>query len=499
MRLSELFGRAELEYPEKLGNLEITGITTDSRKVTEGCLFLCIKGEHSDGHDYMDNAILSGAGVIVAERVRDACVGGAAAILLQENTRRSAALLYNAWFGDPASRMKIIGVTGTNGKTSTCFLLREIFEGAGFHCGLIGTVRCATVGDRPLACLGGRDSTGMTTPDPDMLYEMLSEMAEDGVEYLFMEVSSHALAHHKVDAIRFDTVLFTNLTQDHLDFHGTMEEYFIAKKRILTLARRALICRDDPYGERLCTEEGTEILTCSVVQGDYRAYDIESCGPEGSDFRIAYPGGDFPVHIGIPGEFSVKNGLMAAVTALEYGIPPCVVSETLRRTAGVPGRMEWVNNDQEYRVLIDYAHTPDALEKLLGTVRAMRSKGERIWLLFGCGGERDRDKRKEMARIACRLSDFVVITSDNSRGEDPEQIFSDILKGIDKEKEFALIPDRREAITWALGNLRGGDWLLLAGKGHEHYEIGKEGVRPFDERSIVRDALRRLPPSGASS
>lgn len=492
MRLHELFGRAGLEYPEELGDMEITGIVTDSRSVTEGCLFLCIKGAHRDGHDYMDSAISSGARVIVAEQVRDACVGGAAAILLHENTRRSAALLYNAWFGDPSSRMKVIGVTGTNGKTSTCFLLREIFERAGARCGLIGTVRCASVGGKRLACLDGKDSTGMTTPDPEILYEMLNEMAEDGAEYLFMEVSSHALSLHKVDGITFDTVLFTNLTQDHLDFHGTMESYYIAKKRILTLCRRALICVDDSYGKRLCGEGRVPILTCSVEQGDYRAYEIETRGMEGSEFRLSSRRGDFALRIPIPGEFSVKNGMMAAATALEYGISPRVVREALRQTAGVPGRMERVKTDGSVSVLIDYAHTPDALEKLLRTVRTMRRGKERIWLLFGCGGERDRDKRKEMARIACRLADFVVVTSDNSRGEEPEQIFSDILKGMDKEKEFALIPDRGEAIAWAIGNARAGDWLLLAGKGHETYEIGKEGIVPFDERRIVRDTLRRL-------
>ena len=496
MRLGELFGRAELVYPEELGDIEITGITTDSRKVTEGCLFLCIAGEHHDGHDHIDSAIRSGAKVIVAEQVRDACVGGAAASILHENTRRSAALLYNAWFGDPSSRMKVIGVTGTNGKTSCCFLLREIFEKAGFSCGLIGTVLSTSAHGKKLSCLGGRDSTGMTTPDPELLYEMLDEMARDGVEYAFMEVSSHALALCKVDGIRFDTVLFTNLTQDHLDFHGTMEEYYIAKKRILTLCRRALICVDDPYGKRLCGEGGVPILTCSRESGDYRASEIRLLGFEGSEFRVSSHRGDFALRVGIPGEFSVMNGLMAASTAMEYGISPRKIREVLRYTEGVKGRMERVETGGRFSILIDYAHTPDALEKLLRTVRAMRKEGERIFLLFGCGGERDRDKRREMARIACRLADVVIVTSDNSRGEDPRQIFSDIDRGMDKEKESVRIEDRREAIRWGIRHLRRGDWLLLAGKGHETYEIDGEGKKPFDEREIVRDALGELYPSG---
>ena len=498
MRLSELFGRAELPYPSHLGDLEITGIVTDSRKVYEGCLFLCIRGLHSDGHDHIDSAIQSGARIIVAEQVREACVGGAAAILLHENTRRSAALLYNAWFNNPAARLRIIGVTGTNGKTSVCFLLRELFESAGFRCGILGTVLCRSAENTPLACLGGRDSTGLTTPDPEDLYQMLDQMVRDRVDYVFMEVSSHALALSKVDAISFDTVLFTNLTRDHLDFHGTMEAYFSAKKRLLSLGRRAVINGDDPQIATLGREGRMEVLTCSVREGDYLAYEIEHLGMEGSDLRIRSPKGDFSLRMRIPGDFSVMNGLMAAAVALEKGISHRVIREIFAHSCGVPGRMERVPARGGPRILIDYAHTPDALEKLLMTVRQLRRPEERIFLLFGCGGERDRGKRKEMGRIATRFADLVIVTSDNSRGEDPERILSDILRGIDKEREYVLIPDRREAIGWAVKTARQRDWVLLAGKGHETYEIDGTGRHPFDERVIVKQALeeRNAPSAG---
>lgn len=407
-------------------------------------------------------------------------------------------MLYNAWFGDPCAHLRIIGVTGTNGKTSTCFFLRELFEAAGFRCGLLGTVTCCSAEGTPLACLEGRGSSGMTTPDPELLYEMLDQMVKDRVDYVFMEVSSHALALSKVDAIPFDTVLFTNLTQDHLDFHETMEDYFETKRRLLSLSRRAVVNRDDPYGERLAAEESLPIVTCSAREGDYLACEIESLGMDGSSFRMRTPKGEIPLLLRVPGSFSVMNALMAGAVALEYGIPPCVVREVFARLRGVPGRMERVETGEKFSVLIDYAHTPDALEKLLRAVRDMRRSGERILLLFGCGGERDRSKRKEMARISSRLADFVMITSDNSRGEDPEQIFADILRGVDKEKEYLLIRSRKEAIEWAVKNARPGDWILLAGKGHETYEIDAEGIHPFDERLIVKNALRERKESSPS-
>ena len=496
MKLAVLFGKAGLEYPPEYGEIEIETIVTDSRKVVRGCLFLCIQGLHEDGHGHVSDAIKAGAAVIVAERVREACVGGAAAYILLENTRRAAALLYNAWYNNPAGQLKIIGVTGTNGKTSVSTLLCEVFEGVGFRCGLIGTVCCRSAGGRALALSEAQSANTMTTPDPELLYAMLAQMVADGVEYVFMEVSSHALALCKVDAICFEMAVFTNLTQDHLDFHGDMQGYFCAKKKLFSMCRRAVVCVDDEAGKELMKQlrkARCPAVTCSVRQGDYLALDIRSEGMRGSRYRLRTPMGEVPMSIGIAGSFSVTNSLLVAAVACECGIDPFRTEGILRLTRGVSGRMERLFVDPEFGFsgLIDYAHTPDALEKLLKSVRAVRKPKERIVLIFGCGGERDRGKRKEMAIIASRLADEVIVTADNARGENPEQIFSDILRGIDREKPYRVIRDRATAIETAVLEARDGDILILAGKGHERYEITAEGKRPFDERKIVQQALRR--------
>ena len=492
MKVSELFGRAGLEFPPEAGDIEIKQIVTDSRRVTPGSLFLCIEGLHTDGHGYVDDAIEAGAAVIVAERVRDACVGGAAAFILLENTRKASALLYNALYGNPCEKLKIIGVTGTNGKTSVCTLLREVFEAAGYCCGLIGTVCCESADGTLLTPKHENPLANMTTPDPEQLYAMLARMVADGVEYVFMEVTSHALALCKVDAIRFDMAVFTNLTQDHLDFHGDMEAYFEAKQKLFSLCRRGVVYGDDPYGERLLKNIHCPVVTCSTGEGDYCALDVELRGVGGSAYRMRTPGGIIPMRLAIPGSFSVINSLLAGAVALEYGISAEVLGKVFAHTAGVCGRMERVSfcKENDPTVFIDYAHTPDALEKLLKSVHQFRRAESRILLVFGCGGDRDRSKRRQMAQVASRLADFVIITSDNSRSEDPEQIISDIMKGMDKEKAHAVIPDRRLAIRSAVLEARAGDLVILAGKGHERYEIDAKGRHPFDEREIVRDALK---------
>lgn len=493
MRLADLFGRAELDYPPELGDMEITKIVTDSRQAVKGCLFLCIRGLHTDGYGFVNDAIQAGAGVIVAERVRDACVGGAAAWIVLDNTRRAAALLYNAWYGKPCERLKMIGVTGTNGKTSVCVLLAEILEAAGHRCGVLGTVCCRSAGGREISLPNSNALANMTTPDPEQLYAMLAEMVKDGVEYAVMEVSSHALALEKVAPIFFDLAIFTNLTQDHLDFHGDMEGYFSSKKKLFERCRMAIVNADDSYGHRLLNEISCPTLTCSVREGDSCALEIEPRGLWGSVYQWRTPMGDFALQVGIPGSFSVFNSLMVATAAMEYGVPVDLIRRVLKETAGVEGRMERVRLHPipDFSVLIDYAHTPDALEKLLKSVRGFRRSGERMILLFGCGGDRDRGKRKEMGIIASRLADEVIVTSDNSRSEDPDGIIADILRGMDREKPFSVIRDRRIAIETAVLCARTGDILILAGKGHERYEIGIEGRVPFDEREIVREAFAK--------
>lgn len=492
MKLSELFRKAELNYPPQYGEIEINQIVTDSRRVRKGCLFLCIKGTQTDGHGYVDDAIKAGAAVIVAEQVRDVCEGGAAAYIVLENTRKAAALLYNALHGKPTDRLKIIGVTGTNGKTSVCYLLDAILREAGYRCGLIGTVECRDPDGKPITLKSQDKTSSMTTPDPEELYAMLEELAEAGADYVVMEVTSHALALEKVAPICFDTAVFTNLTQDHLDFHQTVEAYYQAKKQLFRQCRRAVICTDNPYGVRLQDETNVPTATCSKTAGDYTAAHSVSLGKNGSSFLLNTKTGSYPMRLRAVGSFMIENALVAASVAMEYGISPTVIAKVLERTKGAPGRMEVLSTaDTEPTVIIDYAHTPDALEKLLRSARTLRGEKGRVILLFGCGGDRDRSKRKEMGAIATELADEVYLTSDNSRGEDPMQILRDILKGMNKEKIFSVIPDRRKAIEEAVLSAKSEDILLLAGKGHETYEITADGKHSFDEREIVAEALKK--------
>ena len=493
MKLSELFQRAGLEFPPETGEIEIKNIATDSRKVTEGSLFLCMKGTRTDGHEFAVEAIQKGASVIVAEQVRDVCVGGAAAWIMLKNTRNAAALLYNAWYGNPAARLKIIGVTGTNGKTSVTYLIRELLSAYGKRCGVIGTVGCRSVDGRLLSSEGSDPLSNMTTPAPEVLYRVLSEMAEDGAEYVIMEVSSHALAFSRTDAIEFRWGVFTNLTEEHQDFHGTMEEYYSAKRRLFDRCGGAVLFIDDPYAQRMAKELTVPFLTCSVKKGDFCALDVESMGMGGSRFWLRSPLGAVLVTLPIPGEFSVINATLAAAVAMGEGMAPERIAEVLARTEGVMGRMERValEPSADFSTVIDYAHTPDALEKILKTLLPLRTGGGRLLLLFGCGGERDRGKRERMGRIASAYADFVILTSDNARNEPRGQILSEVLRGIDKEKPHAVIADRREAIDCAVSLARAGDILLLAGKGHEMYEINERGRFPFDERRILAEAWRR--------
>ncbi len=490
MKLAELFEGAGIAYPLERGDIEIKNIVTDSRKVCEGSAFVCISGLHYDGHDYIGEAIKKGAVVIVAEQVRDDCVGGAAAIYV-ENTRRAAALLYNVWYGEPARDMKLVAITGTNGKTSVSYMLKHIFEFAGYRCGVIGTIRCLSQG-KEIEIRAENETANMTTPDPEELYRILGIMRDSGAEYVFIEASSHALELSKLDGLSFDTAIFTNLTRDHLDFHGDMERYFAAKAKLFCMCEKAFINIDDAYGKRLlASAECKEIHTTSTKgKADVYAEEINFSRKVGCRYFLRSFWGDGEIKISSTGLFFAVNSLQAAAVALREGIDIKVICEAFESFAGVDGRMESValGADSEISVIIDYAHTPDAFENLLKSVRDIREGNGRIIFLFGCGGERDTSKRREMAQIASRLSDTVIVTSDNSRGESPEKIISDILRGIDKEKEYKVIKNRESAIEYAVRVSRAGDIIVLAGKGHERYEIDDKGKHAFDEREIVKRA-----------
>lgn len=491
MNFGELLGAVGLDCPCELLEEEVSCIVTNSAKAKENCIFVCIRGSRFDGHDSIGDAVEAGAKVIVAENVRGVREGGAA-LTSVNNTRLCASLLYNEWFGRPTDSLKVIGVTGTNGKTSVSYMLKSIFEKAGYSCGLVGTLGIYS-GTRKLGD-GTLSVSNMTTPDPETLYSALAQMVRDRVEYVFMEVSSHALAQCRTDAIEFDCSVFTNLSVDHLDFHKDMESYYKAKEKLFAHSRRAVVNVDDAAGRRLVRffeNNGGFYRSCSRVDGDFCALCETHKVPCGIEYLIKSRDGEYWVSLPkFSGGFQVMNSLQAAAVASLYGILPKTVQNAFEEMSGICGRLERVKvrEDQNIEIFIDYAHTPDALERLLRSIRCLKKDNGRIVLLFGCGGERDVSKRRQMGQIASRLADFVIITSDNSRSEEPKKIISDILKGIDKEKEFAVIVDRRSAIERAIKEYtRAGDILVLAGKGHELYEINAEGVRAFDEREIIRE------------
>ncbi|MBO4308514.1 MAG: UDP-N-acetylmuramoyl-L-alanyl-D-glutamate--2,6-diaminopimelate ligase [Clostridia bacterium] len=492
MELKFLCEAAGLICPDSLVGGEVGAICTDSRAVVENSLFVCIKGLHNDGHAMIFDAISRGARWAVVQKGCDYSAPEGFPILVAEDTRRACARLYNAYYGFPTERMKFIGVTGTNGKTSVTHLLLSILETSLCKCGLIGTVGCKSAG-RPLENRMFDHLANMTTPDPSELYRMLAEMASEGVEYVLMEATSHALALGKLDPIEFEAAIFTNLTPDHLDFHGTMEAYARAKSELFRKSKLSIVNSDDPAAEQMIRAGAGRVVTCSQtgLAADYTAKDIRDLGRNGVAYTICSENSRLSLQCAIPGSFSVMNSMQAAICAKELGFGASAIKDALASVGGVRGRMERLKlgPSADFSVIIDYAHTPDALEKLLRTARTFCRKDERVVIVFGCGGDRDRSKRPIMGAIASEYADEVIVTSDNSRSEDPAEIIREILAGIDPTRPARVIPDRATAIETAILTARTGDIILLAGKGHEEYEITKEGRKPFSEREIVHRAL----------
>ena len=484
MKLGELCRTAALECPGEIADREISAIAMDSGRVTEGCLFICIRGLHTDGHRFIGEAAAKGAACVLCERGRDPAP---IPTLYSDDPRRAAARLYNAFYGSPAASLKFIGVTGTNGKTTVTHMLRAILETSMHRTGLIGTVGCESCG-RHLAPRDRDPLSNMTTPDPPDLYRMLREMVDDGVEYVLMEVTSHALALGKLDPIHFRAGIFTNLTPEHLDFHKTMEAYAGAKAELFRRSELSVINTDSPWGDRMRSAAAGKCVGCSAVgrAADYRAENLHRASVRGVEYELHSEKTRMKISCPIPGGFTVMNSMQAAACAIELGIGPPSIQDALASMTGVRGRMERVRLGlcADFSVLIDYAHTPDALEKLLRTARDSGTDGQRIVLLFGCGGDRDKTKRAIMGSVAELYADRVIVTSDNSRTEDPEAIISDILSGM-RKREAEVIPDRAEAIRHAVLTAEPHDLILLAGKGHEEYEIDRQGRHPFSEREIV--------------
>ena len=469
-----------IEVKEIIGNpqLSVTGIAFDSRVVQPGNIFVCISGVEADGHQFAPKAVEVGASVLVAER--DMSDLGVTCVIV-ENSRRALAHLAANYYGHPEKKFCLIGITGTNGKTTTTYLVKSVLEAMGKKVGLIGTNQ-NMIGTEIIP-------TKRTTPDSLELMHLFAKMAEKEVDYVVMEVSSHSLVQDRVAACTFDVGAFTNITQDHLDYHKTMEEYLEAKGILFTIAKRGAINGDDSSVGRL-----KEVATCEqlLTYGTEKECDICASQIELSEngvfFNLTYQGKEYPVELGIPGQFSVYNAMTALSCLACAGIPMEDSIRCLKKARGVKGRVEVVETGRDYNVIIDYAHTPDGLYNVIETIRGF-AKG-RVITLFGCGGDRDRSKRAKMGKIAATLSDFSIVTSDNPRSEEPMAIIEEILEGVKEAGgEYVVIPNRFEAIEYALDHAQKDDIILLAGKGHETYQILADRTITFDEREIVRKLL----------
>lgn len=473
MKASELFGEKWIWE-----DTQIEDIVIDSRKVKKNSVFICINGENQNGHDYAKAAEENGACAIVAEEKVPCNIP----VIMCENTKIEMAKISSEFYGEPEKKLKIVGITGTNGKTTVSYLTKKILEVAGKKVGIIGTNEIL-VGDEPV----GITSSTPTTPNSLELHQIFAKMLKMGAEYVVMEVSSHALDLHRVYGISYEVGVFTNLTRDHLDYHKTMENYFLAKSKLFEISKIGVINTDDEYGNRLTDIAPCKVLAVGTKGAELLAKDIE-IEASGVKFTVCYGGEENKVSLAISGMFSVYNALSAIGTALTLGIDIKTAVGALSVAAGVKGRLENVPTDTDFSVIIDYAHTPDGLLNVLNTVNSYK-KG-RVISVFGCGGDRDNTKRPIMGEIGARLSDIAIITSDNPRTEEPEKIIEQITSGI-KSGEYKVIVNRKEAIGYALSTAKKDDIVLLLGKGQETYQIiGKEKTH-FDEREIVKEFLER--------
>ena len=483
MKLSELLDKNLITTVSGDIEVEISKICYDSRKAEKDCVFVCIVGYETDGHKYIKNAIDAGACAIV---VQDGCdVPGDLGVTVVSScdTRKMLAKMSAAFFGNPEKKLKMIGVTGTNGKTTVTTLIKSVLEFDKKNVGLIGT---------NANYINGKElPTERTTPESYELYELLSQMVDEGVEYVIMEVSSHSLELHRVYGIEFLVGAFTNLTQDHLDFHKTMENYKNAKKKLFEISENAVINIDDEAGAEYAENTDVPMLTYSIGgKASLVATDIK-ISARGVIFTLEYKGKTHRVRLGIPGKFSVYNALTAIGCMISMGFSVERIIEALTFAKGVMGRCETVYTNTDYTVIIDYAHTPDGLENIIKTVKEF-CEG-RVITLFGCGGDRDKTKRPIMGSVAGELSDYLIVTSDNPRTEDPEAIIEDIMVGVKKtDCEHTVITNRREAIGYALSFAKRGDCIILAGKGHETYQIIGKEKHHFDEREVIAEFLKEM-------
>ena len=485
MNLKELVKDLEILSVNGDLNKEISDIAYHSLRVGPGTLFVAIRGNVADGNKYINEALDKGARAVVSEMDIETPVPR----IVVKDSRSALARLSSRFFGEPSSKMKLIGVTGTNGKTTITYLLESIFKEAGLSPAVVGTVEHRFMGQRI--------KSANTTPESYDLQKLFREMASGGVNACAMEVSSHALALERVVGCQFDGAIFTNLSPEHLDFHGEMESYFESKVRLFRerLAESskknvfAAINADDPYGQRLAEDVDHNVMRYSINgSGEVTAKEI-LCNADGIRMTIKTPAGEFECASRLIGGFNAHNILAAVAGGLGLGLPLDAIRQGIEKIRCVPGRLERVENSRGIIALVDYAHTPDALEKVLTNMRDLsKTTGGRLIAVFGCGGDRDRAKRPVMGKVASEKADVAIVTSDNPRSENPDAIIKEILSGI-KNKNFEVIGDRKAAIEHAAAIARRGDVVIVAGKGHEDYQIIGNDRRHFDDREVLRECL----------
>jgi len=485
VKLGELAGRIPGAVLAGAGDVEIAAVTHDSRRAGPGSLFVAIRGLTADGNDFVEAALKRGAAAVASE----AAPRGGAPWLVVPDAREALAILSAAVLGEPAESLELVGVTGTNGKTTTTYLIDAALRAAGRKVSLLGTIQYR-IGERLAEAV-------RTTPESSDLQGLFREMVDAGSRYAVLEVSSHSLALKRVHGCRFRVAVFTNLTRDHLDFHGDMDSYFAAKRVLFdTLLREdghAIVnAEDDRAAELVRLARGRVWTYATDRDADLRAEGIV-LSLEGTRFRALTPAGALDVETPLLGRFNAENILAALGAALALGLPAEDALRGIESVAQIPGRLERVSTGQDFTVVVDYAHTDDALRNLLETVRDLGPR--RVITVFGCGGDRDRTKRPLMGAVASRLSDVAIVTSDNPRSEPPEAILEDIQRGMGRQSraEHHAIVDRREAIARGLELAGPGDVVVVAGKGHETYQVLRDRTIPFDDRQVVRDLLRRLP------
>ncbi|QQY80534.1 UDP-N-acetylmuramoylalanyl-D-glutamate--2,6-diaminopimelate ligase [Keratinibaculum paraultunense] len=484
MKLKNLIEEYEIEILKGSTNICINGIEHDSRKISKGNMFVAIEGFTVDGHKYINEAIENGAICVVVQK--EIAIGQDVTVVKVDDTKLALAKFSSIFYGEPSKKLNLIGVTGTNGKTSITYLIKSIFEASDKRTGIIGTM--GIVIDNDVI-----DNTN-TTPESNLTHKYLKEMVDKGIQFCAMEVSSHSLDLKRVEYMDFKVGIFTNLTEDHLDYHKDMENYYKSKLRLFNMTSGCNIINvDDEYGRRILKdlENSIPVITYGIEKkSDIYATNVV-CHPKGVDFILNCPKGSIPINMKLLGKFNVYNVLAAAACAIYYDIDLFSIKKGIESINGIKGRFELVPIEEDYSVIIDFAHTPDGLEKVLSTIKQF-AEG-RIVVVFGAGGNRDRAKRPIMGETVAKYADLAIVTSDNPRYEDPDKIIEDIIVGIERVNgKYIPITDRKEAIKYALSNARPKDTILLAGKGHETYTIIKDKIIPFDEKQIVLDILKDI-------